>query len=125
MLPRQLRQTLTAHALPSQYKEGSWPQRFSVFWGWQAGSRAGQQAQGQLEDCCQEVRNATFTGGMKTVPTQEAASVGREKKEGSSKSVLLNHSCSHTARKYWWDLKYLSALAWISHQWATSACTSV
>lgn len=88
MLPQQLLKMLTALALPSQYKEGSWPQWFSFFWGWQTGRQAGQQVQRQL-DCCQEVRNATIIGGMKTVSTKEAVSMGREEKEGSSKATQL------------------------------------
>lgn len=50
-------------AVPSQYKEGSWPQQFCFFW---VGRWAGQHVQRQLKDWCQEVRNATLIGEMKT-----------------------------------------------------------
>lgn len=79
---------LTALAVPSQYKEGSWPQLFSFFWGWEAGREAGQQVQRQLEDCCQKVRNATFTGGVKTVFPPRKLLVWAERR----RKVHLNQS---------------------------------
>lgn len=85
------------------------------------GRTADAEAAGGLLSESQECH--THRWGEAGIPTREAASMGKGEKEGSSKSVLLNHSYSHTARKYWWDFKYLSSLAWISRRWATRACT--